>query len=167
MQKEEIKFDVLLRNDVESEGVRNALLKYVTNRIGKDNCMVLLAEKGDEVVGLAIAKEVCYPTIYKKEKIAYLENLFVVKKERRKGIGSKLMNEMEMVLKNKGFRLLELDVYEKATDAHRFYERRGFSVIWNRMRKSLGVSKHKSCKQSSYQKTEQPVKEHIGRKRER
>ncbi len=137
MQKEEAKLDTLLREDVESKDVRNALLKYVANRIGRANCIVLLAEKENRIVGVAIARESYYPPIYKKKKIAYLENLFVIKEERRKGIGSKLMNKMEEMLKKNGFQLLELDVCKEANDACRFYESRSFSVIWKRMRKFL------------------------------
>lgn len=54
-------------------------------------------------------------------KPGFIGGLFVEEKEQHKGVGTKLLNQGKRL-----FSRLELDVYEKNTDAVEFYKKRGF-----------------------------------------
>ena len=53
----------------------------------------------------------------------------VIPSERQKGIGLKLLNEMQLLLKGKGVSRFFLDVNEKNVSARRLYEKAGFEQV--------------------------------------
>ena len=81
-----------------------------------------VAEKDGRLVGFIT---VLFPKFRKLRKNAYL-TLSVLKSERGKGIGTRLIGAAEAFAKERGARRLELDVFAKNGDAVRLYERLGF-----------------------------------------
>jgi len=56
---------------------------------------------------------------------------------RKKGIGSILMKELESICKAKGYRYLELNVWDFNTNAIDFYKKHGMKTIVHRMEKII------------------------------
>ena len=86
---------------------------------------VFVAKEGDEEVGI-IAGHTCYEEVH-------VANLIVNEGHRRKGIGSKLLQQVEEHFKGKGFEHINLDTF--AFQAPKFYEKCGFSVEFVRKNK--------------------------------
>ncbi|MEM0494300.1 MAG: GNAT family N-acetyltransferase [Thermofilum sp.] len=82
---------------------------------------VLVAEVGGEVAGFVIA--------YKRRSQAYVDSLAVDPAFRDKGIGGRLLEDLESVLKSEGVERVALSVKEGNFRALDFYLRRGYSVL--------------------------------------
>lgn len=89
---------------------------------------IIIAVSEEEIYGFAIIREV-----YRKETISKLEQKFleveefcVSKKVRRQGIATKLMDFVKDYAKEKGFKRIDLNVWEFNQSALSFYEQYGF-----------------------------------------
>lgn len=101
------------------EGIAYVLLRIFINR---KRMHTFVAEKDGRLVGFIT---VLFPKFRKLRRNAYL-TLSVLKSERGKGIGTRLIGTAEAFAKERGARRLELDVFAKNEDAVRLYERLGF-----------------------------------------
>lgn len=81
---------------------------------------VFVAELGGTVAGFVIA--------YKRRKQAYVDSLAVSPEFRDKGIGGKLLEFLEGVLRAEGVKRIALSVKEGNSRALDFYLKRGYSV---------------------------------------
>jgi ribosomal protein S18 acetylase RimI-like enzyme len=58
----------------------------------------------------------------------YIENLFVSEFHRGRGVGHKLIDQIKLVAKASGFRLIELETQNTNVPAIEFYLRQGFEL---------------------------------------
>ena len=92
------------------------LLMLVPNR---DNLITVLASSNDITVGALIAYE-------RIEKHVYINHIHVVKEYRGKGIGSRLLCEIEDAAKQKEMKTLSLHVSKHNSVARSLYRKVGF-----------------------------------------
>ncbi|MGB8624273.1 MAG: GNAT family N-acetyltransferase, partial [Paracoccaceae bacterium] len=87
----------------------------------------LLAEAGDEVLGVAM-----YSPVFSTVRAApglYVSDLWVSSAARGRGLGKRLLQAVARDAEEAwGARFLRLVVYEENPDARRFYDRLGFSA---------------------------------------
>ena len=89
------------------------------------NSTGLIAELNGEIVGFAIAK------IYKDKKSAtgHILTIDVSPKHRRKGIGLRLLQEIERIFKDKGVRVCFLEAREDNIAALSLYRKFGYGEV--------------------------------------
>ena len=91
--------------------------------LGENEITVLLA--GDPPTGFALFR--LRPSLWAKAGDAYLEELYVVPAQRRKGIGRSLLNAAIDSAREAGANHFELTTGETDTEARALYESRGFT----------------------------------------
>ncbi len=91
--------------------------------LSSGNVVALLA--GDPAVGLALLT--LRPNVWCGGSVALLDELYVVPVERRRGIGTALLQGAERECRRRGSELLEISVDGEDADARRFYERHGYA----------------------------------------
>lgn len=94
--------------------------------------LFLVAEKGGRIAGFIYGKESMYPDeVLRKRgatKPASIEILAVTEDQRRKGIGTSLVNSLLDVLRGKGVDYVSLAVPAEETSAKRLYDKMGFET---------------------------------------
>mgnify|MGYP002474463744 FL=1 len=104
----------------------------IKNRIeiysNSPNYNIYIAEKDNRIVGLItfiITEGFVY--IYK---VCRITGLIVNRDSRNSGIGSTLMNHMEMVCKSKNVQVIEVTsgIREERALSHKFYQKMGYSI---------------------------------------
>ena len=87
-----------------------------------DDTIALLG--GEPAAGVALLT--LRPNVWYDGAVALLDELYVRPPLRGRGIGTALLHRACAVVRERGGRLLEINVDEVDTDARRFYERHGF-----------------------------------------
>ena len=83
---------------------------------------VLLAERDDKPIGLAVAEKA-------GTRVGYLSSLYVRPGARGSGVAAELVRELVARLKAQGVEVLELDVLATNEEARAIYERWGFTPV--------------------------------------
>lgn len=99
------------------------LARRIAELIESGRTAVLLA--GPEPGGIAVLR--FQPAIWSAGEEAYLAELYVVPERRRDGLGSELMTAALELCRDRGCDYVFLGTDEGDADAHRLYERFGFS----------------------------------------
>jgi GNAT superfamily N-acetyltransferase len=102
-----------------------------------NDAYILVAERNERAIGVAVVHIAARDDMgwdYDKETPsflvgtnAYLENIEVSKRMRRKGVGTLLLREVENEARRRGKERLWLHTDEVNVGAHRFYERNGWT----------------------------------------
>jgi GNAT superfamily N-acetyltransferase len=90
-----------------------------------DELVALLARDGGEDVGIAVVR--VRRNLYSRANEAYLAELYVREAHRRSGLGSELIEATFEFARERGCDRIDLGTDEGDHDAHRLYERFGFS----------------------------------------
>ena len=113
---------------------------YVKNAIDDLNSIVLVASRGEMIVGWALAFIQSQPEnapFYRKFKRVYIDSLDVVREERGCGIGRNIIEEIERWAKANGQNEIVLDVYAGNDNAKRLYDGIGYKIIKETRRKYI------------------------------
>ena len=100
------------------------LAARITESVG-ERLFVVLA--GEPAIGLAVVS--LRPNLFFDGPVALLDELYVVPEHRSRGIGAAIVAAVRDEAVRRGVEYVEINVDEGDTDAQRFYERLGFSVI--------------------------------------
>jgi ribosomal protein S18 acetylase RimI-like enzyme len=100
-----------------------ALTERLGELLANNEITVLLA--GEPPTGFALFR--IRPSLWAKAGDAYLEELYVVPEQRRKGIGRALLNAAIDTAREAGANHFELTTGETDTEARALYESRGFT----------------------------------------
>lgn len=100
-----------------------ALTERLGELLGDNEITVLLA--GDPPTGFALFR--LRPSLWAKAADAYLEELYVIPAQRRKGIGRALLEASIEAARDAGANHFELTTGETDTEARALYESRGFT----------------------------------------
>lgn len=103
--------------------------------LGRDDTAVLLARRGDEVVGLACV--LVLPRLGHGRPEARLLDLVVTEGARSEGIGRVLVDAAVQFARERDCRILRLECGKWRVDAQRFYRRLGFESKGEDMQLSL------------------------------
>ncbi len=101
----------------------SALTERLAELLGENEITVLLA--GDPPTGFALFR--LRPSLWANAGDAYLEELYVVPAQRRKGIGRALLNAAIDSARETGANHFELTTGETDKEARALYESRGFT----------------------------------------
>jgi GNAT superfamily N-acetyltransferase len=82
---------------------------------------------GDPAVGVALLT--LRPNVWCDGPIGLVDELYVAPEARGRGLGSALLVAVESLTRERGGRLIEIAVDGADTDAHRFYERHGYTSM--------------------------------------
>ena len=107
-------------------------MKEIKDCIKKEQIRV--AKINGETIGFiqfSFSKQSPYGLDYGKWKreFCWIENMAVNKKFRKKGIGKKLIQDIEKLCKKRGIKEILLDVFEINKNAREFYAKLGFKNI--------------------------------------
>jgi len=117
----EDKFD---SNLVPSKKILEEDRKEVMKRLNKRSTICLIAEN-DGVICWVIDGYII-ESIYYKEKVSYLDHLYVIDKYRRKKVGQSLIEEFTKIAQQKNAKYLKLNAFENNIPAVNLYKKLGF-----------------------------------------
>jgi GNAT superfamily N-acetyltransferase len=80
---------------------------------------------GDPAVAVALLT--LRPNVWYDGPVALVDELYVAPEARGRGLGSALLLAVEAFIRERGVRLIEIAVDGADADAHRFYERHGYT----------------------------------------
>ena len=94
------------------------------------NCSLLLAELDGEVVGFVLLQYVERPAnpYMKARKFVHVEEFCVDEHHKRMGIGTRMMDALKQIAREKGYLRIELDVWDFNEGAKQFYEAAGLNA---------------------------------------
>ncbi|WP_323744673.1 GNAT family N-acetyltransferase [Thermaerobacillus caldiproteolyticus] len=103
--------------------------EFFKSIIHNDSFIFLLLEDNGEALGYAWIEIRKYPeTAFKKAyKSVYVHQISVAKSQRKKGYGSRLMEEVYEIAKNNEIDVIELDYWFENNIAKDFYKKHGFT----------------------------------------
>ena len=103
---------------------------FVYTRFDEENSGVIVAAVEDEIVGFAVVQYIVRPeSPYNKERrYSHIEEFGVDEKHRRKGIAAAMIDFIKEDAKNRGFKRIELDMWEFNDGALAFYENAGLKT---------------------------------------
>ncbi|MBN2100903.1 GNAT family N-acetyltransferase [Candidatus Dojkabacteria bacterium] len=100
--------------------------EYFINRLSGDSGVVLLARVGEVHVGYICGLKFFHPC-RSSQIMAEVENMFVEKLYRRKGIGTALLNEFISYVKDIGVQRIKVGALVGNLAATSFYKKNGFN----------------------------------------
>jgi GNAT superfamily N-acetyltransferase len=116
--------------DDESAAVRKALLEYFTRAIPSKDFIAWVAEYNGKIVGTGRMVVWEKPAIYRgveSGRLGYLLNFYTLPEARRKGIGTRLLNEVIKEAKSLGLKYLHLHAFR---DGIHIFRKAGFTEHW-------------------------------------
>lgn len=109
--------------------------EYYFRNLDNHDTIYLVAEDAGEVIGFLS----CHGQylLHHMGKVFEIQELYVEEKHRSKKAGQLLIERLEAILKEQGYKFLEVASNIKRTDAHRFYLKNGFGQTHYRFTKTL------------------------------
>ncbi len=112
--------------------------KFIREQYSKDTTILLIAEKNEKIVGYLLGEIRERLPFQKLHRTGYIFDIVVLEKERRKGIGTGLLEKAFDFFKDKNIGTVMLNVSEKNRSALKFYEKHKFvTFIHSMVRRSL------------------------------
>jgi ribosomal protein S18 acetylase RimI-like enzyme len=94
---------------------------------GEETFAIVAGVAGAPPVALALVT--LRPNVWYDGRVALLDELYVVPELRSRGIGSRVVDLLMSIARERDVDLIEINVDEGDVDAQRFYERHGFTGI--------------------------------------
>jgi len=115
------------------------MMEYLLSCIKAREAAVFLAEEDDEIIGaiLAWVHQSAEVSVLVKRAYVSVDNLIVVEKYRRHGVGRALMDQIYLWAQAHGVTDIQLTVWDFNREALAFYEKLGYQMLHQRMRKEL------------------------------
>ena len=111
-------------------------LDFLQERIGDPDCLALVAQIGDQIVGLCttMVKETPASIVKPAWRYAEIDEIVVDETYRRRGVATLLLDAaIAWARAQPGVQDVLLSVYELNEDARRFYEAKGFRTLHRKM----------------------------------
>ncbi len=102
-----------------------ALTTRLRGLLAGSDVIALLA--GDPAVAVALLS--LRPNVWSDGPVVLIDELYVAPKARGRGLGSALLAAVDSLTQERGGELIEIAVDGADTDAHRFYERHGYTSV--------------------------------------
>jgi GNAT superfamily N-acetyltransferase len=97
---------------------------------------VFVAEEGT-IVGYCLATVMDYPPVFNVRKFGFIQDMAVTAAHRRRGIGTKLLERLEIWFKERGVRRIELQALIGNEVSQSFWRKRGYEPYLNRCARNL------------------------------
>lgn len=119
------------RPDIFREDGWQFIESFVYTRFDEENSGAIVAAIEDEIVGFAVVQYIVRPeSPYNKErKYFHIEEFGVDENHRRKGIATAMIDFVKEDAKKRGFKRIELDMWEFNDGALAFYESVGLKTF--------------------------------------
>jgi GNAT superfamily N-acetyltransferase len=104
------------------EEIRESLLEAPSDDLAAPTGLLLLGRLGSNPVG-------CIGLRFLPDRVGQVTRMFVMASERRQGLATRLLDELETVARSRGITRLELDTRDDLVEARRLYERHGFEEV--------------------------------------
>jgi len=111
--------------------------RWAGQRLRDEASIVLIAERGEDCVGYLLGHADEAQPIFEKRSYGTVTDLFVVPESRRKGIGSRLLEEALAFFRSRNIGHVRLNVLAKDERTLAFYKTHGFGDFLHRMWKSI------------------------------
>ena len=128
--------------EIENEKINN--LNLLKNKLKKSirRGGIICVIKDEKIRGFLefiFSKKEPYGINYENEKksFCWINNLYISKELRRKGIGTKLLQELEKICKEKEINKIMFDVFAVNKRAKKFYDKMKFGIKLQIMEKEL------------------------------
>ncbi len=122
-KEQEKKFNPKLKT---SNDVLRHYKRYLTRDLNSEWRKILIATKGNQIIGMILGKIFRSMYINGHERIGYMTNLYVKEEYRKNGVAMKLINSLFNWFKSKDCKELTLEVYEKNNKAKQLFTKLGF-----------------------------------------
>jgi N-acetylglutamate synthase-like GNAT family acetyltransferase len=109
------------------ENTQEEIIERIKELTNSNSDSILVAVLNDAVVGLISFH--AWPRFYEWGKIGRISSLIVEPTFRRKGIGQKLIKEIETFAKQANCARIEVTSRSQRKDAHAFYEACGYDLV--------------------------------------
>jgi len=120
-----------------NEGEKKSWLEEVKKAFQKNNVLILVAEEKGHLIGYIWVKTHFLNYLKPKKKVGYINELFVKKEFRGKGVSSKLMEKVLDWFKGQRIGFVSLGVFAQNSAAINLYKKFGFELFYSYMRKKL------------------------------
>ncbi len=114
-------------NSFEPERIKEYFLNTLNNKFQK----TFVAEENGEVLGFIRCEIKETPRFYKERKVGFTDDLVVIKKYQRTGVGTKLKKKAEEWFKKKDIKLLECKIYEWNIPSAKLSEKLGYKKTFS------------------------------------
>ena len=118
------------RPDMFIPGFPQEISDYLQVMFNADDRQIIVAEMNNQIVAFACLAEKTTPATPYRPARHYLEvdEIGVDESVRRQGVGRKLFEEIRCIAMKKGFKRIELNMWDFNEDALKFYEAIGFNT---------------------------------------
>jgi len=132
------KYSLLNKSNIDKKA-RTDFIKDYTKDLKKKarKIIFLVAEEKGKIIGYIIGIDGKWDWSDNPPRALRIWDLEVLQKYRKKGIGTKLIKELEKISKQKGIKFLSLNVWKKNKPALRIYTKNRFDLFSHEMIKKL------------------------------
>lgn len=109
-----------------SRGWRRAYQEYLHHLLGREDVLVVVAEYGDQLVGLAVGRIMLLPAFFRQRRRGYIQDVYTREGWRGRGVGTAMLSRIEAWLRRQGVRRAELTVAAGNPQAEAFWDRAGY-----------------------------------------
>jgi len=124
-------------NIIINEENRKYWIEIVSNILSRDRNSIVVAELDSRIVGYAVFNRNASEPFKVKEKWAYISDLYVEKEYRKREIGTKILEYIENLSREKNVKKIRLIVWKNNEIAIKFYEKNGFKIVGYLLEKEL------------------------------
>ena len=128
-------------HELNKTGINNKSKKEWINELKKDlkkkKYFLLISEDNNKVIGYLLGQFSKWEWSDNHPKNGKIEDIAVLKKYRRKGIGDKLIKKFEGMAKKRGIKYLNLGLWIKNKPAYNLYKKNKFDEIYISMAKKI------------------------------
>lgn len=111
--------------------------KFLARQLRRRNAAVFVAEAGGRIVGHVMVESKKVPPVYVHSSEAYVDEIMVEKRWRRRGIGKSLLAKAAAWARGKKLYSIALNVHARNAEATAAYEKSGFAGHHIKMAKVL------------------------------
>jgi len=112
-------------------------LKFYETHVRSRNRKALVAEKDGKIIGYLLGGIQKRSPIYKKRIQAHIKELAVTKGERRKGIGTKLLEAYAEWARKRKIKYLTMTIVPENEIGKKFWKKHDFNTMFLSQRKSI------------------------------
>ncbi len=127
----------------EKPEARELEIKHKKEAIDDEDCFLVIAEEGSQVIGFATAKKDERSPVWKKTSKVHIEDIAVSSEHRRKGIGTALVKKIVDWAKQKNAELVDVDIDVNNTPGKALHKDTGFGKRWLKMVKWIDGGEQK------------------------